>query len=52
MWNEVLEKLGESPPSRTRDEHDLFVLALLSLEPSRFFMRQIGQVDDALSDYR
>src|SRR5262249_40043040 len=52
MWNEVLDKLGESPPSRTRDEHDLFVLAQLSLDPSRFFIRQIGQVDGALPDYR
>jgi peptide subunit release factor 1 (eRF1) len=34
------------PLVRTRDEHDRFVLALLSLERSRFFISQIGQVQE------
>lgn len=34
------------PLVRTRDEHDRFVLALLSQERSRFFVSQIGQVDE------
>ena len=32
--------------ARTRDEHDRFVLALLSQEHSRFFISQIGQVEE------
>jgi hypothetical protein len=36
------------PLVRTRDEHDRFVLALLSLEHSRFFISQIGQVQEVL----
>jgi peptide subunit release factor 1 (eRF1) len=35
------------PLARTRDEHDRFVLALLSEELSRFFISQIGQVEEA-----
>jgi hypothetical protein len=35
------------PLARTRDEHDRFVLALLSQELSRFFISQIGQVEEA-----
>jgi peptide subunit release factor 1 (eRF1) len=34
------------PLVRTRDEHDRFILALLSLEHSRFFISQIGQVEE------
>jgi peptide subunit release factor 1 (eRF1) len=34
------------PLARTRDEHDRFVLALLSQEHSRFFISQIGQVEE------
>jgi peptide subunit release factor 1 (eRF1) len=34
------------PLVRTRDEHDRFVLALLSQEHSRFFISQIGQVEE------
>jgi hypothetical protein len=34
------------PLARTRDEHDRFVLALLSRERSRFFVSQIGEVDE------
>jgi hypothetical protein len=34
------------PLVRTRDEHDRFALALLSQERSRFFVSQIGQVDE------
>lgn len=34
------------PLVRTRDEHDRFVLALLSQERSRFFISQIGQVEE------
>jgi len=34
------------PLVRTRDEHDRFVLALLSQEHSRFFVSQIGQVEE------
>jgi hypothetical protein len=30
------------PLARTRDEHDRFVLAILSQEQSRFFISQIG----------
>jgi hypothetical protein len=36
------------PLARTRDEHDRFVLALLSQEHSRFFISQIGQVEEVL----
>src|ERR671918_49996 len=36
------------PLVRTRDEHDRFVLALLSQEHSRFFISQIGQVEGVL----
>src|SRR3984893_15714385 len=35
------------PLARTRDEHDRFVLAILSQELSRFFISQIGQVEEA-----
>jgi peptide subunit release factor 1 (eRF1) len=34
------------PLVRTRDEHDRFVLAVLSEEISRFFISQIGQVEE------
>jgi hypothetical protein len=34
------------PLARTRDEHDRFVLALLSQEHNRFFISQIGQVEE------
>jgi peptide subunit release factor 1 (eRF1) len=34
------------PLARTRDEHDRFVLVLLSQEHSRFFISQIGQVEE------
>src|SRR5207253_8385154 len=34
------------PLVRTRDEHDRFVLALLSRERSRYFVSQIGEVDE------
>jgi peptide subunit release factor 1 (eRF1) len=34
------------PLARTRDEHDRFVVALLSQEQSRFFVSQIGQVKE------
>jgi peptide subunit release factor 1 (eRF1) len=34
------------PLARTRDEHDRFVLALLSQAHSRFFISQIGQVEE------
>jgi peptide subunit release factor 1 (eRF1) len=34
------------PLVRTRDEHDRFVLGLLSQEQSRFFISQIGQVEE------
>jgi hypothetical protein len=34
------------PLARTRDEHDRFILALLSLDRSRFFISQIGQVEE------
>jgi hypothetical protein len=34
------------PLVRTRDEHDRFVLALLSQEHSRFFISQIGVVEE------
>jgi hypothetical protein len=36
------------PLVRARDEHDRFVLALLSQEHSRFFISQIGQVEGVL----
>jgi peptide subunit release factor 1 (eRF1) len=36
------------PLVRTRDEHDRFVLAILSQEHSRFFISQIGQVEEVL----
>jgi hypothetical protein len=34
------------PLARTRDEHDRFVLAVLSQELSRFFVSQIGQIEE------
>jgi peptide subunit release factor 1 (eRF1) len=34
------------PLARTRDEHNRFVLAILSQEQSRFFISQIGQVEE------
>jgi hypothetical protein len=34
------------PLVRTRDEHDRFVLAVLSQELSRFFVSQIGQIEE------
>jgi peptide subunit release factor 1 (eRF1) len=34
------------PLARTRDEHDRFILAVLALDRSRFFMSQIGQVEE------
>jgi peptide subunit release factor 1 (eRF1) len=34
------------PLVRTRDEHDRFILVLLSLELNRFFISQIGQVEE------
>jgi peptide subunit release factor 1 (eRF1) len=34
------------PLARTRDEHDRFVLAILSQEQSRFFISQIGNVEE------
>jgi peptide subunit release factor 1 (eRF1) len=34
------------PLARTRDEHDRFILAVLALGRSRFFMSQIGQVEE------
>jgi peptide subunit release factor 1 (eRF1) len=34
------------PLVRTRDEHDRFVLAVVSQERSRFFISQIGQVEE------
>jgi len=40
------------PLARTRDEHDRFVLALLSRERSRFFVSQIGEVDEVISGQR
>jgi peptide subunit release factor 1 (eRF1) len=36
------------PLVRTRDEHDRFILVLLSEELSRFFISQIGQVEEVL----
>jgi hypothetical protein len=36
------------PFVRTRDEHDRFVIALLSEEISRYFVSQIGQVQEVL----
>ncbi|HWQ37623.1 MAG TPA: hypothetical protein VNM24_03290 [Burkholderiales bacterium] len=36
------------PLVSTRDEHDRFVIALLSQERSRFFISQIGVVDEVL----
>jgi peptide subunit release factor 1 (eRF1) len=36
------------PLVRTRDEHDRFILVLLSEELSRFFISQIGQVEGVL----
>jgi Bacterial archaeo-eukaryotic release factor family 10 len=36
------------PLARTRDEHDRFILGLLSEELSRFFISQIGQVEEVL----
>ncbi len=37
------------PLVRTRDEHDRFVVALLSREHSRFFISQIGYVEEVLT---
>ena len=34
------------PLVRTRDEHDRFVIALLSQQLSRYFISQIGQVQE------
>ena len=34
------------PLARTRDEHDRYVLALLSQAHSRFFISQIGQIEE------
>jgi hypothetical protein len=34
------------PVLRTRDEHDRFVLAVVSQERSRYFVSQIGQVEE------
>ena len=34
------------PLARTRDEHDRFILVLLSLDRNRFFVSQIGQVEE------
>jgi hypothetical protein len=34
------------PLVRTKDEHDHFVLAVLSQELSRFFVSQIGQIEE------
>jgi hypothetical protein len=34
------------PLARTRDEHDRFVLAVLSQELSRIFVSQIGQIEE------
>jgi peptide subunit release factor 1 (eRF1) len=36
------------PLVRTQDEHDRFVLAVLSQELNRFFVSQIGQVEEVL----
>jgi hypothetical protein len=36
------------PLVRTRDEHDRFIIALLSEEISRYFVSQIGQVQEVL----
>src|SRR5205807_595816 len=36
------------PLVRTRDEHDRFILVLLSEESSRFFISQIGQGEEVL----
>ncbi len=36
------------PLVRTRDEHDRFILVLVSEELSRFFISQIGQVEEVL----
>jgi hypothetical protein len=36
------------PLARTRDEHDRFILALLSLDRSRFFFSQIGQLEEVI----
>ena len=36
------------PLARTRDEHDRFILTLLSLDRSQFFVSQIGQVEEVL----
>lgn len=37
------------PLARTRDEHDRFVLVLLSQERTRFFISQIGQVQEVFA---
>jgi peptide subunit release factor 1 (eRF1) len=37
------------PLVRTRDEHDRFVVALLSREHSRFFISQIGYLEEVLT---
>jgi hypothetical protein len=36
------------PLARTRDEHDCFVLGVLSQQMNRFFISQIGQVQEVL----
>ncbi len=42
----VLPQPHLRPLVRTRDEHDRFVLAVLSEEMNRFFISQIGQVEE------
>jgi release factor family 10 len=42
----VLPRPYLRPLVRTRDEHDRFVLGVLSEEMSRFFISQIGQVEE------
>ena len=42
----VLRRPYLRPLVRTRDEHDRFVLGVLSEEMSRFFISQIGQVEE------
>src|SRR3954452_9224289 len=36
------------PLARTRDEHDRFILAVLSQERTRYFISRIGQVEEVL----
>jgi peptide subunit release factor 1 (eRF1) len=44
----VLPRPYLRPLVRTRDEHDRFVLAVLSEDLDRFFISQIGQVEEVL----